>query len=320
MADTGAKGELPNCVKETIFSYDLPGFQRLENQFGKSASISKPITIKSYNKLRDGTIEENGPISALLKPSLPADLDSVEIQLVESSPKTEEFTNLLQKPLPFHFVTFRNNLNKIGNTPYDRKRDWEISVRRKGSAIYLDIVSKPDPEQHKYEHFMRWGYAFEVLTTDKEAHGESEHVVIKDFKIGKYKVCMACEIDCVDTHSGEFVELKTHKVMNHQKQEDSLIRYKMRKTWLQSYLAGVPKILFGFRDEKGILQSTKMYNTNALPKLADRLRNSWKYSVCLNYILYVLDLLQKNVKEGKQYTLQFLTDSCQLQLVLNSDS
>jgi len=309
--------QLPSSVKNIIFSYDLPSFHALERHFGKSTSISKPITIKSYNKTRDGRIKENGPISALQKCSFPIDLDAIDIQIVESAPTTEEFTNLLEKPLPFSFVTFRNNLNKIGNTPYDRKRSWKILVHREKETIYLNIVNQKDPDQHKFEHFMRWGYAFEVAITDKTAHGENEHVIIKDFKLGGHKVCMACEVDCVDPKTGDFVELKTHKIITHRKQEESLIRYKMRKAWLQSYLAGVPWILFGFRDNKGSLSSVKMYQTSKLPKLAERQRNSWNNSVCLNYIAYVFDLLQKHIKEGESYTLEYLPESSKLQLHLH---
>ena len=54
----------------------------------------------------------------------------------------------------------------------------------------------------------------------------------------------------------------------------------MRKVWLQSYLGGVPKIIFGFRNDEGIIKSFREYDTLKIPKFVNQetqnQKNIWK--------------------------------------------
>src|SRR5690554_5759938 len=68
----------------------------------------------------------------------------------------------------------------------------------------------------------------------------------------------------------EYVELKTYKELDSGRAQHTWQRYKLLRFWIQSFLVGVPKIICGFRDSKGVLQSLKSYHTQALPSLASR--------------------------------------------------
>jgi RAT1-interacting protein len=53
-----------------------------------------------------------------------------------------------------HFVTFRNNLNKILGTAYDRNKSWEMGVHRRGQTVYLDVHKMEEREQSEAEKRM----------------------------------------------------------------------------------------------------------------------------------------------------------------------
>jgi RAT1-interacting protein len=47
------------------------------------------------------------------------------------------------------------------------------------------------------------------------------------------------------------VELKTNRLTEHPRQQANFERHKLLKFWIQSFLAGVPHICCGFRDDFG---------------------------------------------------------------------
>lgn len=66
-----------------------------------------------------------------------------------------------------HVCTFRNNLNKIGKTPFDAKEAWEMDACTAGNTLFLDIreasekaPGRPFPDN---ERFCYYGYKFEAL-------------------------------------------------------------------------------------------------------------------------------------------------------------
>lgn len=52
------------------------------------------------------------------------------------------------------FVTYRNNLNKILGTAYDRNKSWEMGVHRRGGTVYLDVHQGEEREQTEREKRM----------------------------------------------------------------------------------------------------------------------------------------------------------------------
>ena len=60
------------------------------------------------------------------------------------------------------------------------------------------------------------------------------------------RLLMSAEIDCADEEK-KYVELKTSKQIASQRDSASFEKFKLLKFWLQSFLAGVPRVLVGFR-------------------------------------------------------------------------
>ena len=73
-----------------------------------------------------------------------------------------------------HILTYRNNLNKIFGTVYNRKDDWEVGVERCADGTVLlhvmDTERKRAEEARRDERQQRmsyWGYKFEQLDSTR---------------------------------------------------------------------------------------------------------------------------------------------------------
>lgn len=75
---------------------------------------------------------------------------------------------------------------------------------------------------------------------------------------------------------------------------NSFQRHKLLKTWAQSYLAGVPRIIFGFRNDKGLIQETREYKTEEIPRIV-RKNDLWDRHVCLRFGEYFLNILKERI-------------------------
>ena len=62
------------------------------------------------------------------------------------------------------------------------------------------------------------------------------------------------------------------------------MRYKLIKWWAQSYLAGVPKVICGFRDHTGCVRKLQTYNTLEIPRIVRHERDMWDASICINFL------------------------------------
>ena len=77
---------------------------------------------------------------------------------------------------------------------------------------------------------------------------------------------MGAEIDCFDGERPpqgsraieSYVELKTYKPPMNSRQMNMLLRFKYPRWWVQSWLAGVPRIALGERDEQGTLHAVEV--------------------------------------------------------------
>jgi len=162
-------------------------------------------------------------------------------------------------------------------------------------------MCEPD-EMHK--KFMYWGRRFETcVTTDPSvtpdpsvtsaAGGNCYSMVTGD--IGKYRVLLAAEIDAVrprgttssigaTTENCDVSEAGNHltdlhlnpsEAANRSPQEyielktcvERTVRNKLCYGWLQSYLAGIETLYYGFRDDVGYLNKTREYVVSEVPAL-----------------------------------------------------
>lgn len=160
-----------------------------------------------------------------------------------------------------HFVSYRNNLNKIMETPYNRRDAWRIHLRRTRGTVYMDVVKLPDQSTQSAAdraRFTFWGYKFEQMCTergnrpDEKVDANEEYCSVFKISIGSSRIILAAEIDCATAPAArqgsqraqaepvrEYVELKTSRQIEHQRQQENFERHKLLKFWIQSFLGCV---------------------------------------------------------------------------------
>nr|VDD48707.1 unnamed protein product [Brassica oleracea] len=202
-----------------------------------------------------------------------------------------------------------------------------MGVHKRNGTIYLDVHKLPErPQSDLDRRRCYWGYCFESLATEDpgRAYGEDIHhvdsnvefVSVVKTKLGAHRVLMGAEMDCCDeTDEGRriYIELKTSRELDDRTVE-RFEREKLLKFWIQSFVAGVPYILVGYRDDGGRLVRTERLRTKDIAHRA-RLKNYWQGNVCLAFADEVLCWLYGTVKENEDYTLQFVHPFMRLELL-----
>lgn len=145
------------------------------------------------------------------------------------------------------------------------------------------------------------------------------------------RLLMSAEIDCADER-GAYVELKTSRLFDSERQAASFERHKLLKFWLQvpppgchplatafvhrrslplrpsapttaplsarqSFLAGVPRIVVGLRDDAGVVRELRPLETMKIPRMVRGKQDMWDPSACLNFGKAVLEWLQQQVRQ-----------------------
>ncbi|XP_052156326.1 NAD-capped RNA hydrolase DXO1 [Oryza glaberrima] len=222
-----------------------------------------------------------------------------------------------------HFVTYRNNLNKILATAYLRE-PWKMGVHKRNGVVYLDVHKLPERPQSEVERRRcYWGYSFENLATensiDEDGRGIDANVefcaVIKT-KLGAHRIIMGAEMDCCDaTDDGRrfYVELKTSRELEYHTVE-KFEKEKLLRFWIQSFIAGVPYVVVGFRNDAGVLIRTERLRTKEITQKV-KAKNYWQGGVCLAFADEVLCWLYGTVRENEDYILQFVHPFNRLELL-----
>lgn len=180
----------------------------------------------------------------------------------------------------------RNNLNKILETPYSAQ-NWKIELHRVGDVVVMDVrkgefLSQSSAQSLKMQY---WGHKFESCcagsdTVDVESewcggatlHWHTQRVtkyctslMINDAQrrcsvyrtsLGTHRLLVSAEIDCEETlpnGSRAFVEIKTSGSMSTAQLRCNFRERKLIKYWIQSYVAGVPTVVVGYRSDDGVL-------------------------------------------------------------------
>ncbi|QCD91497.1 RAT1-interacting protein [Vigna unguiculata] len=296
----------------------------------KCIAFQEPCEIACYSRVESGEVYFDDrslrPFKRHITEDVGADLnedfgsDSFGDFLACIRDKTVPLQNI-------HFVTFRNNLNKILATAYIRREPWEMGVHKRNGVVYLDVHTLPErPESDLDRRRCYVGYCFESLATEDPRRGDGEgihHVnpnvefcsVIKT-TLGAHRILMGAEMDCCDsTNDGKrfYVELKTSRELNY-RSEQRFEREKLLKIWIQSFLAGVPYIVIGFRDDAGRLVRTERLRTEDITERV-KMKNYWQGGVCLAFADEVLCWLYGTVKEDEDYILRFARPFNRLELL-----
>ncbi|CAM9770069.1 unnamed protein product [Chrysoparadoxa australica] len=205
------------------------------------------------------------------------------------------------------FITYRNNLNKIMATPFI-KSHWAMKVHRRGRTIHLEVLVVDERVDEFHLRMKHWGRQFEALCVKRPAADKVGHIVTLKSKLNNNIILTGAEIDaCRD--GGSFVGIKTCKKAVTEKDKFFFKKNKLLRYWVQSYLAGVPDIAVGFRDDGGTVTGVECFETLKIPHLASQAANNgkllWDMRVCLNFTDQVLSFLKQTVVDGQSYELKF---------------
>jgi RAT1-interacting protein len=85
-----------------------------------------------------------------------------------------------------------------------------------------------------------------------------------------------------------------------------LIYYrKLLKFYFQSFLLGVPEIIVGFRNPRGILQTTQSFKTLELPRMVRGKPNAWDPNLCLAWGNTFLEQVRRWMEEARNEDSQY---------------
>ncbi|KAI4327206.1 hypothetical protein L6164_019694 [Bauhinia variegata] len=305
----------------------------------KCIAFQEPCEIGCYSRIEGGEVYFDDRSLRLFKRLITEDVgadlnEGFDTFIAKKDLGSEGFGDLLAcirgRNIPLqniHFVTFRNNLNKILATAYIRHEPWEMGVHKRNGVVYLDVHKLPErPPSELDRRRSYWGYCFENLATEdpNRADGEGIHHIDANVeycsliktKLGPHRILMGAEMDCCDsTDDGKrfYVELKTSRELDYHT-EEKFEREKLLKFWIQSFLAGVPYIVIGFRDDSGRLVRTERLRTKDITQRV-KMKNYWQGGVCLAFADEVLCWLYGTVKENEDYILQFAPPFTRLELL-----
>lgn len=292
-----------------------------------TCSYDEPREVACFSRLADRSVRhDRSQLRAFVRPELATDLNRGFETFVEKHGDAlidDVVDALAHKQLDTsqaHFVTFRNNLNKLLGTPYNLRDEWQIGVSRHGRTVHLHVieteaqVARERARSEQERRMAYWGYAFEHAATASEKPGASseerpvdcneEFCSIAMSKLGGNRIIIAAEVDAERRGFGEtgggahatrrYLELKTTKLLTDEHSRRSFER-KLQKWFLQSFLLGVPTIVCGFRDEAGILKKMQDFEVKQLPKFV---HGAWKPHVMLNFGSAALGWLYERVISG----------------------
>jgi len=218
------------------------------------------------------------------------------------------------KPKAPRFLTFRNNLNKIMMTSFNRVDPYRIRVSRdKNNLIKLELVDFENEFScgaAKMKQFQYWGKRFEKYCFPK-SQKLLGYMAIETTSIGHHTVIFGAEIDGYDPRfqdgdtieQGSWVEVKTKmNPYGHPRKLHNFLKFALLKTWIKASITGIPTIIYGFRDEKGEVEKIKVFKTKKIPKRKDV---KWNALAPASFLDRFLTFLVDNTLAGGEYLVEF---------------
>lgn len=254
--------------------------------------------------------------SNLEKFSIPSSADTVQKDknIIDS-----DETKLKKRCLNTDFICWRGLLTKLLTTPYENRDGWMIGVTLFSGTYYLCEFETEEKKHQRETTTQRqdemccWGWKFEQYLTADSPSGtpdtdspynncEAFCTVVRS-RLNDHSLVFSGEVDAVSTSSvngkdhSHYVEMKTTREIDNQRQDMNFKRFKLIKWWIQSFLVGIPEIICGYRDDDGIVHRLESIQTHRIPDMIKMLHNPWKPAVCFNFLDKFLAFIKQTVKE-----------------------
>lgn len=217
------------------------------------------------------------------------------------------------------FVTYRGVYCKIGLCPYEKREPLVIVATRYKGMIFLSEFASPEKEAAKANEPLVQrqasyaGYKFEGFLTTEQRHGSKtccnlpvnpniQYCGAFRGKVNGKRIFMVAEIDCADSNTNEYVELKTQRQLQRgSRQEVSFKRFKCLRVWLQSYLVNCKHIIFGLRGDDFVVRELFSLETADFPGFCREgvpPHMVWEPAVCLTFIDRFLEFVSVQLKSA----------------------
>lgn len=299
------------ATSAALFEINVPNWLHL-NQHPAPVRVSEPIEV-AYFSCPSGRLDSGSraELKQFVQPPTRIDLnegiDSFIFKTSNNAPVetiiqsvNHQISDALEGA---DIVTYRYNLNKIGNTPYDMQTPWEFDSCATQHTVFLDNRPRhEDPSAGHQFNLMYHGYRFEAVCTGSQhqpVDATSSFCSISQSKLAEHRILLAAEIDCSENDPNMterairgYIELKV-TIPPNPRNSDRVYNDRYRKYWLQSFLGGVRTIVVGYRTHDGLLLNVERMRTEDLPSEAIRYTSSrgiacWQSSVILYFLDYVL--------------------------------
>lgn len=171
-------------------------------------------------------------------------------------------------------------------------------------------MSKDVREQSSSDHHRMtyWGYSFERACSsghEGPVNSNVEFGLVFTGRLGNHRLLYGAEVDGVD-EGGAYVELKTNRELLDDRTRRSFEEFKLMRCWAQCFLAGIDEIIFGFRDDRGVVGRVERVSVREVPR---RLRGlvQWDPQVMLKFAEQFIAWLWTSVKslEDGPFRLQY---------------
>nr|XP_054763246.1 decapping and exoribonuclease protein-like [Lytechinus pictus] len=231
----------------------------------------------------------------------------------DSKAKAHESTSSKCERINADFVMWRGHMTKFLCTPYENREGWAMAVTLFRGTYYISEMETEENRARRkgmsdHEQEMSyWGYKFEqYVTSDNErirpdmtkpvdSH-EAFCSVIRT-RLESHSLLYSGEVDCRIPHSKKkppenYMELKTTRIWYKQNNERNFYRFKLLKVWAQSFLVGIPEVIFGFRDDEGIVSYLRSFQTM---QMTNSSQGMWDGAVCFNFANQLLSYIKEIV-------------------------
>ncbi|OQV18171.1 Decapping and exoribonuclease protein [Hypsibius exemplaris] len=227
-----------------------------------------------------------------------------------------EFNKLRSK---IQMVCWRGKLHELLTTPYDRQNGWILCVCKIDGILYMSSFENRNHESRRLSEtkkdrtFMYWGFKFEQYMTNQPDDEKEFRKPVDNFesfqtvlfsRLKNTGILYGAEMDCYDPEVGtekapdRYVELKTARNIENNRQYQNFCNHKLMKFWAQSFIAGVPLIVVGFRNDYGRVSSTEEIPTQSISRRVRENGQPWLPNICANFLAdFLLFVRQIAVEE-----------------------